>query len=216
MSRTAGRAVIVGARMDWLGAPAVTTDDAQALRLAVEYLHARGHRQIGLICNDPTDPIALRQIDAWRTCCGMPSAADRGREVTEPTDGLLIAVRTASYACLRTTAYDVVRAFLRSDISRTVTAIIVLVDEMVAPTLAACRDEGRSVPDTMSLIGLGGDNALFDFSQPPVTSVDVDIEGHVVAALAFIDAAENGTLLDDDRLRMIEPRLIERQSVATV
>jgi DNA-binding LacI/PurR family transcriptional regulator len=66
------------------------------------------------------------------------------------------------------------------------------------------------------MLSLGGDNALFAYAHPPVTSVDVDLEGHLRQAMAFLEAIEHGTLGPDDRLRLIEPRLLVRQSVASV
>ena len=214
MQRAEGRAVLVANRMDDMGIPSVLADDTQALRLAITYLQEKGHRRIALLCDHPSHPVARVQIAAWRAWCSIS-----GRTREEPDEGIdhrLIAVRTESFACLRTSAYDAVRAFLHSEQSDKVTALICLVDEMVAPALAACRDEARPVPDALSLISLGGDNALFTFSHPAVTSVDVDIEAHIEQALALIDSAEQGRLGLDDRLRLIEPRLIERQSVLSV
>lgn len=202
MQRAAGRAALIGNRMDEAGVPSVLADDTHALRLAVTHLKERGHRAIALLCSHPAHPVTRVQIAAWRAGCG-----DAAR------DTRLIAVRSKPHDCLSTSAYDAVRAFLASDRAEGVTALISLIDEMTLAALAASRDAGRAVPERLALVSLG-DSALLAFAHPPITSVDVDLDSHVERALEMVDAALAGTLAPEDRLRLVEPRLVIRQSVA--
>jgi DNA-binding LacI/PurR family transcriptional regulator len=214
MQRAEGRAVLVANRMDDLGIPSVLADDTQALRLAITHLQDRGHRRIALLCDHPSHPVARVQVAAWRAWCSP--AMIPGEEPSQTIDQRLIAVRTANFGCLRTSAYDAFSEFLNSERAEGVTAVISLIDEMVSPALAAARDAGWAVPERLSVVSLGGDNSLFAFAHPPVTSVDVDIEGHITEALDLIDAAESGRRNPDDCLRLIEPCLIERRSVQSL
>ncbi len=66
----------------------------------------------------------------------------------------------------------------------------------------------------MSLIN-SGDSSLMAFAHPPVTCIDVNMQRHVDLALQMLQAACEKTLPIEDRLRLVEPRLVERQSVGT-
>lgn len=206
MRRANGRAVVLSNRLEDLGIPSVTADDTQALRLAVTHLQERGHRHIGLICDQPSHPIARVQIAAWRACCARLAPRDE-------YDRHLVAVRTESYECFSTSAYNAVKDFLTSDRSKGVTALISLFDEITPPTLAACREAGCPVPEAMSLVSLV-DSAVVAFAHPPVTCVDVDLERHVQLAMEMLTEARGEALDPESRLRLVEPRLIVRQSVA--
>lgn len=206
MQRANGRAVLVSNRMDDYGVPSVLADDSQALRLAVSHLQEHGHHDIALLCDHATHPVARLQIAAWRAFC----AEEFTRETLAHR---LILVRSSNLDALARETYEAVRAFLRTPHSHAVTALVSLSEEMAFAALAACRDEGRTVPEKMSIVSLG-DNSALAFAHPPVTWVDVDMESHVAQALEILQSAEQETLDPSDRLRLIEPRLVRRQSVA--
>jgi DNA-binding LacI/PurR family transcriptional regulator len=205
MSEANGRAVVVANRMDERGVPSVLADDTHALRLAVSHLRDQGHHQIALLCNHPTHPVTRVQIGAWRSNCG--DAAAPGALAAR-----LLAVLVKPYDCLSTAAYERVRAFLASDASRGVTALISLVDEMALAALAAARDAGRPVPEELAVVSLG-DSALLAYAHPAVTCVDVDLGRHLEHAVDLLARASDGVVDPHDRLRLIEPRLVVRQSV---
>jgi LacI family transcriptional regulator len=206
MQRANGRVVLMFNRMDELGVSSVLADDAQVLRLAVSHLQESGHRAIALLCDQPTHPVAHLQIAAWRTFCAANAAP-------ETLAGRLIMVRNQNDSEFARSAYNQIRSFLRTPPGAEVTAMVSLSEEMTLAALAACRDEGRPVPDGMSIV-TSGDSTALAYAHPPVTWVDVDLKEHIAQALDLLDAAEQESLYPVDRLRLIEPRLIQRQSVA--
>jgi len=210
LRKAQGRAVLLANRMDQYGIPSVVADDPHALRMAVSHLREHGHRQIALLTDQPEHPVARVQIAAWRSAC----AAD-GEGTALSSEALLrrlIVVRPDSYDCLPTATYHAVRSFVGSGEGSSVTALISLLDEMCLPVLAALRDEGRVVPESFSLVSLG-DSSLLSFTHPAVTCVDVDLESHLRLALEVLESARRGEWQEQDSLRLVEPRLVVRQSV---
>lgn len=203
-----GRGVLLANRMDHVGVPSIVADDTHTLRMAMDHLRQQGHRHIALLTDRPEHPVARVQIATWRSACGTDASAEALRQ-------RLISVRTSSYDCMPTSTYNAVREFLQSEGSQEVTALITLVDEMAIPALAACRDAGRPVPEKFSMVSLG-DSALLAFAHPPVTCVDVDLEQHLRLAFDMLEANQQGTDDPNDRLRLVEPRLVARQSVQPV
>ena len=93
------------------------------------------------------------------------------------------------------------------------TALISLSDEMTIAALAACRDSNRPVPEKISIVN-SGDSSLMTFSNPPVTSIDTHLERHIEAGMEMLESALSHTIPRPDLLRLIEPHLVERRSVA--
>jgi DNA-binding LacI/PurR family transcriptional regulator len=206
LRRSNGRAILMFNRMDDLGVSSVLADDSHGLRLAVHHLQENGHRDIALLCDQPTHPVAHLQIAAWRTFCARTADAD-------VLPQRLIRVQGQNVNDVALNTYNAVREFLRTPDGAAVSALISLSEEMTLAAVAACRDEGRPVPEGMSIV-TSGDNTALAFADPPITWVDVNLEEHIVQALSLLKAADQETLDPIDRLRLIEPRLIQRQSVA--
>jgi DNA-binding LacI/PurR family transcriptional regulator len=202
LQKAAGRAVLIGNRLDGVGVPSVLADDAQAIRLAVSHLKSRGHEKIALVSDHPDHAVDRVQIAAWRACFGDEAPKDLERR--------LIAVNTPRYDSQPEYAYKAVRRYLTGN-RADATALICLSDEIALAALAACRDAGRDVPGNLSLIATG-DSPLMAFAQPAVTCIDVRMEAHIRCALQLLESALNGSLDPYDRLRFIEPRLVERNS----
>lgn len=205
MQQASGRAVLLANRLDSLGVPSVLADDAHAIRLAVEHLRERGHCNIALISNHAQHPIERTQIAAWRNCLA-------GRIKPAQLEQWLVTVDTPRFECPTRYTYEALRSWLAAERAN-VSALICLEDEMTLGVLHACRDAGIAVPEQMSLIN-AGDSSLMETAHPPVTSIDVNLESHIRLAMQMLDAAREGRLEPLDRLRVVEPHLIERQSVS--
>ena len=66
MQKAEGRAVLLGNRLDDVGVPSVLSDDAQGIRLAMEYLQSVGHCEIAVVSDHPQHPIDCVQLAAWQ------------------------------------------------------------------------------------------------------------------------------------------------------
>jgi DNA-binding LacI/PurR family transcriptional regulator len=205
VQQVAGRAVLIGNRMDNLGVPSVLADDTHAIGLAIQHLRAQGHTRIGMLCDYINHPVTSVQVAKWRSCFAADTPADE-------LDRRLIAVRTPRFECPTQNAYRRVREYLRARRETAVTAMVCTGEESAVAAMSACRDEGRPVPDAMSIV-VSGDSALAAHCNPPLTCIDVDLELHVRLAGQMLERALAGVLPSTDRLRLITPRLVERASV---
>ena len=200
-----GKAALIGNRMDNLGVPSVLADDTRAIGMAVEYLRARGHERIGMLCDYTNQPVTSVQVAKWRSCFA-------GDVSDEELDRRLIAVETPRFECPTQYAYQRMRRHLAEDGPK-LTAIVSTGEESAVAAMSACRDAGISVPRQLSIV-VSGDSSLAAHCNPPLTCVDVNLELHLKLAMDMLRRALTGTLSPADRLRFIEPRMVERASVA--
>lgn len=209
LARARGRVVVLGNRFDHRGVPSILADDRRAIVLAVERLKRAGHSRIALLSNHPGHSVDREQIAAWRTACtadadGTPDAEDLAMERR------LIVVNTPEYECVAEFTYGAVYRYLTQGADAT--ALVTTSDEMAQAALAACRDAGYAVPEQFSLIN-SGDSATMAYAHPPVTCIDIHLERHIEQALQLLQASVAGELPPTDRLRLVEPHLVERRSV---
>jgi DNA-binding LacI/PurR family transcriptional regulator len=205
VQRANGRAVLIGNRMDNLGVPSVLADDTQAIGLAVQHLRQHGHKRIGMLCDYINHPVTSVQVAKWRSCFASECPP-------EELDRRLIVVETPRFACPTENAYRRVRAYLQAH-GDAVTALVCTGDESAVAAMSACRDMGRPVPQAMSIV-VSGDSSLAAHCNPALTCIDVNLELHCQIAGEMLHRSLTGRLSAADRLRLIEPRLIERASVS--
>ncbi len=206
MQKAEGRAVLLGNRLDGVGVPSVLADDAQAVRLAVQRLRKAGHENIALLSDHPHHAIDRVQVATWRSC--LNSIA---REIGHSVPQDLIVIGTPRHECVTQYAFESVKVYFES--GGVATALVTLTDEMALAALSACRACGKAVPESVSLVN-SGDSAMMGLAYPPITCVDVHLEAHIAQAMEFLDAATKDLSNSFDYLRLIEPHLVERESVA--
>jgi DNA-binding LacI/PurR family transcriptional regulator len=200
-----GKAALVGNRMDNLGVPSVLADDTQAIGIAIDHLRGKGHTRIGMLCDYTNQPVTSVQVAKWRSSFAS--------ELSEAElDRRLIVVDTPRFACPTQFAYERMREYLKKSAGE-LTALVCTGDESAVAAMSACREMACPVPQRISVV-VSGDSSLAAYSNPPLTCVDVDLELHVKLAGDMLARALSGALPPTDRLRLIEPRLVERASVA--
>ena len=204
LQKAQGRAVLLGNRLDHLGVPSVLADDKVGITLAMEHLRSHGHREIAIVSAHPDHNIDRVQIAAWKAASPAAWDADHLARRT-------IVIETPRHENRDDHVYATIRDYLAHDGGQT-TALLCLLDTMVLPALAACRDAGRAAPEKMSLIA-AGNNSTLAYAYPPVTCIDVHMEEHLDVALGVFDKVLAGQLEDADLLHLVKPHLVLRQSV---
>ena len=199
--------VVLGARIEGAAVAAVLADDAQGVEIAFDHLHKRGHRNIALLCNHVEGTNEQIQIAAWRALLESGGNADR-------LDDWRIETQTPRFQCASRYAYDAMMNWLRSPRSADVTAVISIGDELTVGASCACREFGRAIPDDLSLINLN-DAPAMEFSNPRITCVDIDLQSHVARAIEVLRAGLQGAATPTGA-QLVEPRLIERESVRSI
>ena len=208
LQKNEGRAVLLGNRLDGVGVPSVLADDAQAIRLAVQRLHQMGHQNIALLSNHPRHAVDRVQIATWRACL---KTIEQNVGYSVPQD--LIMIGTPRHECVTQYTFEGVKSYFEA--GGLATALLTPNDEAALAALAACRAVSKAVPEAVSIIN-SGDSAMMALAFPPITCIDLHLETHIAQAMEFLDLAVQDMANPFDCLRLVEPHLIERESVASV
>lgn len=205
MQKAAGRAVLLGNRLDNTGVPSVMADDAQGIRLAMEHLQNLGHSEIAVVSDHPSHSVDLVQLAAWK-------AASPANWSENHLKNRMIVVDTPRHECQSEYTFEAVKRYLAKDKGKT-TALLCLIDEMALPALAACREMERTVPEKLSLIA-SGDSANMAFAHPSVTCIDIHMAEHIAQAMNILSETLEKRRVSSPLLRLVQPHLMLRESTA--
>lgn len=175
--------------------PSASADQAQGVRDAVGHLLALGHRTVHHVTGPQGSQSALIRSATWAACL-----REAGAIVPEPVPGDWEAA--AGYAAGQRLATD-----------PQVTAVFCANDEVALGLIRAMHEQGRRVPDDVSVVGFDG-LALGEYSFPPLTTVRLDFKRHGREMVGLIlEQAEHGPL-DGSRSITIPAELTLRASTA--
>lgn len=198
------KVVISGSRTDHLGVRCVQSDDAYAMRLAVNHLQEMGHANIAYLLHEFEQPSAQLRVAVWRSCFTDTD--------NDTLNARLVKFSVEPFQHQGEKAYEALKAYLTSP-DCDASAVVCQNNEVAVGALAACRDVGMPVPEKFSLISLG-ETAIARLCDPPLTCIDYDRLAETRAALDMLGDSLAGRLPDWDRLRLTTPRLSERGTVA--
>ena len=174
----------------------VVVDEASGARKAIEHLLAVGRRRIAHI----TGP---DHHESARTRCttAIQTLADAGLRLAAPA---MFGVWSETWGrqaagMLLTAGHDVDAVFCGSD-------------QIARGVADALRAAGRRVPDDVALVGFDNWDVMATACQPPLTSIDLDLEGLGRAAADLLLAAIDGTPAPGRHARAC--RLVIRESTA--
>lgn len=158
-------------------------DNRTGVTLALEHLHALGHRRIAVLT--PTSP----------------STPDRPAEVHVAAEahrlGLEVSVVTSPHALPDAT--EVTRRVLSRDPRPT--ALFCFADSIAYGAYAAAHELGLDIPDDVSVAGYDA-HPMSRLLSPALTTFDWDIEGIIRRAVRLVVAAIDGK---PQRRRVVQP-----------
>lgn len=161
-------------------------DQEMLVLLALEHLHACGHRRIGFISKAPvTDYVAVQRQQTFESASARMGA--------EP---VYFARPTALYENLRS--------------AKPVSAVIAP-DLVCLKIIQALSGSGLNCPKDLSIVGIDNFQAC-DFSSPALTSVDLNFKDMAANAFDLLLARINGEESLPKKI-FVTPRLVERDSV---
>jgi DNA-binding LacI/PurR family transcriptional regulator len=179
------------------GVDLVTCDRAAGVQMAVEHLHALGHRRLALLTAAP-------ERLPWSRVTGFERAvAERELSPGECP----VAIYSSAEG-----PEAVLQALLQSP--RPPTALIGHSDPAVLPVLALLRRQGLRVPDDISVVGFD-DTPLSHYTEVPLTTVSQRIPDMAARAVELLRRkCEAGTDEIAPARIVLQPRLIVRGSTA--
>ena len=175
--------------------PSASADQVGGVRDAVGHLLGLGHRTVYHVCGPEDSQSSLIRRAAWARCL-----QEAGREVPEPVPGDWEAA--AGY-----------EAGLRLSADPEATAVFCANDELALGLIRAMHEQGRRVPQDVSVVGFDG-LAVGEYSFPPLTTVRQDFKRHGREMVGLVlEQAASGEL-DRSRSIIIPTELIVRGSTA--
>lgn len=171
----------------------VTSDNDKGVRLALDHLHALGHRDIGFLGGPEVSSVAMIREATYRTW--MESRGLEG----------LVQVWRGNF----TKASGTLQGAEVLSARRRPTALLAANDFMALGVLKACRDRGVRVPGDLSLVGY--DNAAAgEYTDPGLTTVAQNAFSMGASAVDFLVASISGA--SPASTIRIDPDLVVRES----
>lgn len=190
--------VFVNGYAPGLDAPFLSTDDHEAMSLAVTHLAQLGHTRIGLAIGPRRYVPAARKregfVKALAGALGLP-AQEAESWISE---GLFTVEGGA--------------AATRELLGKGATAVVCGSDLMALGAIRAAREAGLEVPEDVSVVGFD-DTRLIQFIDPPLTTVRQPVQAIGLAAVAALADAIDGEPIPAHEY-LYQPELVLRSSTA--
>ena len=178
----------------------VSSDDKLAGKMAIEHLISLGHRKIAIIAGDHTDS----DIGRLRYEGAMEAFREHGIAFDPETD-----CETVRYSCQD--GYDAAQRLLQRD--RDFTAIFAMSDVMAVGAIRGLRDEGKHVPEDVSVVGFDGVE-LGEFFIPRLASISQNVEA--LADRSFRMLLENIEENTAAHYEVLPVSLLDRESAQRI
>jgi LacI family transcriptional regulator len=177
-----------------LAAPCFSVDNFEVGRMAAAELISHGHRHAGVLVGPIQNQVLRRRLD------GM-------KQAFEDADAEYEVVETGLGPSWSGTAISEM-----FDRNPRITGVVAASSMMSINVVNAIEQTGRSVPDDVSVVGVGG-GALWEWNIPRLTHIDLCLDICGKAALDYIATRVGGSDAPSEFTQ--PPLIVDRQSVAT-
>ena len=178
----------------------VSSDDKLAGRMAIEHLIALGHSKIAIIAGDHTHS----DIGRLRYEGAMDAFLEHRISFDPETD-----CETVRYSCQD--GYDAAQRLLER--GRDFTAIFAMSDVMAVGAIRGLRDQGKRVPEDVSVVGFDGVE-LGEFFIPRLASISQNVEA--LADRSFRMLLENIEEHTTAHYEILPVQLLDRESARSL
>ncbi len=183
----------------------VSVDDVKESKKMVEYLIAKGHKKIALLCSTPDDEsIGKLRLQGYEE-------ALREHGIT-PNPRLIQYMKEDLGTYTMENGYAMTRALLEG--GEDFTAIFAISDLMAVGACKAIFDSGKSVPGDYSVVGFDGLD-IAHFYQPSITTLRQPMEEMAEASIRSLFAQMQGEPAKKRHI-LFAGELVEAQSVCAI
>ncbi len=188
--------VIVTGKLDKTPVHSVIIDESEAMNLVMEHLIQLGHEKIALVGGAMKVASTYYKYQRYQENLRKYGIQERGEYVVngsyDPESGYLATNKVLN-------------------LEDRPTAIIAINDFAASGALRSIREHGLHVPDNISIVSF--DNTyITELMAPKLTSIDYDYENYGRKLIETAIAVSEGE--DVDKIQMIHPRLIVRDSTS--
>lgn len=180
--------------------PCVRVETSSAIEQLVDHLVERGRKRIAIQLWSPSDHLMSIRCNAWQE--------NVKRNKLPSTNSLVWTNPEATQKPSREAIDDCIQKLV---IKNKADAIIASNDEWAVRIMQGLQRHGYSVPEDLAVTGY--DNLdIADVIEPGLTTIDQCHADYAKEALNLVEESLAGTLTSSQRLRVIRPRLIVRES----
>lgn len=177
--------------------PYVDIDGAAGLRMAVEYLAAKGHRRIGLIAWPDDSRVGNDRLEGYRSAMHAHAL---------PIEPDLIARGEGTFEFGRAAT----ERWLDGDPARRPTAIVTLNDTMAIGAMHAGQARGLTIGRDLAVIGFD-DAPMAQYLWPPLTTIRQPIRAVGQKCIEILTRWLEGKPLTEKQV-LLTPKLVVRES----
>ncbi len=206
LSRPTRPVVVAQDSLDAIPVSTVCTDEQRVAEIAVEHLVSLGHRRIVMVVPSIQSGPMREIVRAWRMSLERIGQTD--------VDELLVDAQVPTGEYSLTWTYDALVKWIQNDPPQ-FTAMIGATSEAAMAISRVCLENGRRIPEDVSVVGSSGISVIGAFLNPPLTSIHFDMAQY---GLMLVEQLEEH-LNDPDappRKVKIQPSLVVRKSSAGV
>jgi DNA-binding LacI/PurR family transcriptional regulator len=189
--------VLINGFLPGVAAPFISTDDREAMRLAVTHLAELGHEKIGLCIGHRRYVPVIRKIEGFTRYMKERLGVTDVSKLVERT---LFTVEGGEAAAMAL-------------IQRGCTAIICGSDMMALGAIRGARGMGLTVPRDVSVVGFD-DSPMIGFTDPPLTTVRQPVDAMGIAAVQSLLDESDGVPAPGVEL-LFRPELVVRGSTGS-
>lgn len=195
--------LLVQQHIDFASVANISIDDTAVGRLAVDYLHSRGHHRLMVVIDQAFDSTIRLRLQGWRN-------AMRSRGVSD-LDALIFDSGVQPFENAMEKTYAAFSELLKTRKTLDFTGIFCTSSVGAIAVLRALRENNIDVPGQMSVIAYSGESGIAPFLYPALTSIEANFSKFGQEAVTVL-----GKLLEDDYScpmhKLITPFLIPRQT----
>ncbi len=187
-----------------LRAGSVWVDDEVVGKMATKHLLDLGHKRIAVMLSEPVNPSSTTRLEGWRLAMAKAKIPN--------LDSLIVDCSVPSGTEAIGGSYRLLSKWLDSH-PLDFTAIFCVGWTGAIAALHAFRERGIKVPEQMSVITYASESPLCNYSAPPLTTLQIDLDRYTREALRIVEESLAASS-DIARNVMIKPELVVRESTA--
>ena len=189
--------------------PFFSIDRADGIRQAIDHLHAKNYRRIGIIVSDRKISTMIQRLKGYEGAMAenIPGLA---KKLIYSAD-IQYAPKTEAPEWKELTKQAVKHLVLNQKAD----AIIAPDDIWACHLMRELQSRGLSVPQAIGIVGFDNTQPAMLYS-PSITSIDQNSHEFAAQVMNFISNFENGGDLNKNTRLIIKPQLVTRESTARI